>query len=585
MSQNYSVCRQDNGVIIGSAPLWIDESQAGRLVGLVTRHLGAEHGALFAMPVPVSGQETDWMTPLSGMPQSFESLTPEEQKTIGTLAAQRLANVQSLSSHLAEVEPEATDLAKPLARACHYVDERCLYAIDGQPVLTFWGHGTNQAEAFLASPMLPVAAILPWYRHVPKWLWWVLGILAMLLLLWLLWWLLWPKDKIVEPVVTPPVISERPVNPSTPTLDPPVNPAVSQKMIPSGEYPSFPLQPLLPPPTSGVTSQRPVVKDPVIPSVVGPLPAADPATLEGRAALVRQDHLTRQVAQLEAQLQLALELCQAEPVLADPIPVEPTAVEPVPEPLPVPDPQPELATLPPPPSPSEPVAQQEPCPPPREPWEAPEVVMVFDISGTMGLPVDVSPRTSDALRSRAQSGDVQAIKELTRMMNNAGSGLRYIDHAKKAVNDMITNLPKDVDTGLILFGQCNGTLNNNFYSAEQRGAMIAVVNAVQPQDGTPLARAVERAGNMINGTIKGSVIVVISDGYDSCGGDACAVAEAIAQAKPSVRINVVDIGGTGAGDCMADATGGKVMTVDNMDDIERVVAQAAGQTAPAQCTK
>lgn len=585
MSQNYAVCRQDNGEIIGSAPLWVDESQAGRLVDLVTSHLGAEHGALFAMPAPVSDQKTDWTTPLSGMAQSFASLTPEEQATIGALAAQRLADVQSLSSRLAKGEHEETDLAEPLARACHYVDERCLYAIDGQAVLTFWGHGTNQAEAFLAPPMLPVAAILPWYRRVPMWLWWVLGVLALLLLLWLLWWLLWPKDELVEPAVTPPVISEPPVNPNTPPLDPPVNPPVSQPMMPSGKDPTFPSQPLLPPPTSGVIPQRPVVKVPVMPPIVELLPAADSATLEGRAALVRQDHLTRQVVQLEAQLQLALEQCQVAPVLADPIPVEPAPVESVPEQLPVPDPQPEPAPLPPPPPPPEPVAQQEPCPPPREPWEAPEVVMVFDVSGSMGLPVDVPPRTIDALQSRAQRGDVQAIEELTRMMNNTGSGLRYIDHAKQAVNDMITNLPKDVDAGLILFGQCDGTVNNNFYSSEQRGAMIAVVNALQPQDGSPLARAVERAGNMINGTIKDSVIVVISDGYDSCGGDACAVAEAIAQAKPDVRINVVDIGGTGAGDCMADATGGKAMTVDNMEDFDRVVAQAAGQAAPAHCTK
>ncbi len=50
------------------------------------------------------------------------------------------------------------------------------------------------------------------------------------------------------------------------------------------------------------------------------------------------------------------------------------------------------------------------------------------------------------------------------------------------------------------------------------------------------------------------------DGDESCDDDPCAIARELAAAKPLLTINVVDIGNSGAGNCLALAGRGRVFT-------------------------
>src|SRR3546814_14980055 len=81
--------------------------------------------------------------------------------------------------------------------------------------------------------------------------------------------------------------------------------------------------------------------------------------------------------------------------------------------------------------------------------------------------------------------------------------------------------------------------------------------------GTALARASERAGKVVANDGE-SVIVVVSDGEETCHGDPCAAARALKAAKPNAIINVIAISGDGQGrqviPCVAPATGGRVLT-------------------------
>jgi hypothetical protein len=79
-------------------------------------------------------------------------------------------------------------------------------------------------------------------------------------------------------------------------------------------------------------------------------------------------------------------------------------------------------------------------------------------------------------------------------------------------------------------------------------------------------------------------MLVVSDGEESCGQDPCAVAAQLARVKPYLKINVVDIMGTGAGNCLASATGGKVYTAKNVNDLSLMTNQAAEDVlGPAHC--
>jgi len=163
------------------------------------------------------------------------------------------------------------------------------------------------------------------------------------------------------------------------------------------------------------------------------------------------------------------------------------------------------------------------------------------------------------------------------------SGEKRIDRAKDAVAEVVGNLPGDVDAGLVLVGDCSGAVSHKFYAPTERGEMLSLIDSLTAQQGTPLARGVERGTNMISSTVSEGVVVVISDGMDSCGGDPCAIAQAVASEKPNVRINVVDIGGAGAGQCLADATGGRVMVVNRLEDLQSSIQDATDQQLPAHC--
>jgi hypothetical protein len=61
-------------------------------------------------------------------------------------------------------------------------------------------------------------------------------------------------------------------------------------------------------------------------------------------------------------------------------------------------------------------------------------------------------------------------------------------------------------------------------------------------------------------------MLVESDDPESCRQAPCTLAQALARSTLHLKINVVDILGTGAGNCLAAATGGKVFTARNVGE-------------------
>jgi Mg-chelatase subunit ChlD len=184
---------------------------------------------------------------------------------------------------------------------------------------------------------------------------------------------------------------------------------------------------------------------------------------------------------------------------------------------------------------------------PRRPGDEPEVVMIIDASGSMRNPFGGAPSRLDA--------------------------------AKRAAESMIRGLPPEVDVGLVDFGACGQVRRDKFYPAPQRGALIAEIGSLSPKQGTPLADAIRRAGTVASDSAE-SVLVIVSDGGDSCGGDPCAMARSLKARKPNVTINVIDLSDTPkdrqALQCIASAGGGSLLSPGDPADMNRKMKQAAG---------
>ena len=124
-----------------------------------------------------------------------------------------------------------------------------------------------------------------------------------------------------------------------------------------------------------------------------------------------------------------------------------------------------------------------------------------------------------------------------------------------------------------------------FYGADERPTLLGEVNAVSPERNTSLAASITRGGGAAPSRSP-SIMVVVSDGGDTCGGDPCAAARAAKAAKPDLTINVIDLsGGTDGGvlRCVADAGGGKVFTPSSAGQMSTQLQQATGQPDAAGC--
>jgi Mg-chelatase subunit ChlD len=227
----------------------------------------------------------------------------------------------------------------------------------------------------------------------------------------------------------------------------------------------------------------------------------------------------------------------------------------------------------------------QPCPGERAPEEAPDVAIVLDSSGSMRAPASSDRRAAQQMTQQMME---QVLRGLFRMPGGGGmpqnQGPTRLQAAQQASTKVVKGLPSDVDVGLVVLQNCPRASNQGFYPGSRRGQLYQRINSLRPQNGTPLADGVEQAGQMVDGVRAPAVIVVVSDGEDSCNQDPCAVARSLKARKPRVTINVVDIVGDGYANCLAQLTGGKILTPKSGMAFESTIKQATGEAQkPAHC--
>jgi putative uncharacterized protein pm1828 len=260
----------------------------------------------------------------------------------------------------------------------------------------------------------------------------------------------------------------------------------------------------------------------------------------------------------------------------EPLKEEPKVEEPKPEPIQEPikeEPKVEPPVVEPPKEePKQP--PQKVCKPKYKPGETPQMVMVFDNSGSMFFTMQESSQTIDAFIQRAETygASDEEIQYMQRLPNRLST-------AKKASTNIINSIGKNVDIGLVSLRTCPAATNHGFYSPGKRNALKAKIQAMTPAEGdssgTPLYNGLQVASSMVDGVKRDAFILILSDGKDNCNTpDICGLANQIARQKPRLKVNVVDIGGARAANCVASATGGKVFTANNQKQVVSMVNQA-----------
>lgn len=169
------------------------------------------------------------------------------------------------------------------------------------------------------------------------------------------------------------------------------------------------------------------------------------------------------------------------------------------------------------------------------------------------------------------------------------SDVTRIDEVRKALAQVLPGVTKIRKVGLVSYGpgpygQCNVALD--FRPMPNAAAPImSAVNALNPAGKTPLVKAVEMAAEVLDYKSSQGVVVLVTDGEETCGGAPCSLGKLI---KANGRLTVHVVGyqlkafrWTGAQSfldvkCLAEETGGLYITAENRQDLVQALERTLG---------
>ena len=132
------------------------------------------------------------------------------------------------------------------------------------------------------------------------------------------------------------------------------------------------------------------------------------------------------------------------------------------------------------------------------------------------------------------------ILDTSSSMSDAFEGSTKIDIAKSVLIDLLPSIPSDASVGLRVFGgQCDTTRQVFPVEPLDRAQLEQQIATVESSGRTPLAFNLTEAREDLRGILGGALLLVVSDGRDTCGGTPAAAAADLARSVPNLEIYVV----------------------------------------------
>lgn len=187
--------------------------------------------------------------------------------------------------------------------------------------------------------------------------------------------------------------------------------------------------------------------------------------------------------------------------------------------------------------------------------------------------------TDDAMLVFDGSGSMAAVR-------HNGLARPRIEEARKAIEKSIPQVTPFRKMGLVIFGpgpedSCSNIDLRFKPQSDAAPRIIADVNGLSPIGETPLTDAVKIAVDALDVRNKPGVVVLLTDGRESCRRDPCVLASQLA-AEKNVTVHVIGFkvraqyfqwNGQGArhgrttARCLADKTGGKYVSTESTEEL------------------
>ncbi|BAQ18211.1 vWA domain-containing protein [Methyloceanibacter caenitepidi] len=196
-----------------------------------------------------------------------------------------------------------------------------------------------------------------------------------------------------------------------------------------------------------------------------------------------------------------------------------------------------------------------------------------------------SPCTEDAMivfdASGSMSGNLDPFSTVVQLR---------IDEVRKALRRVLPRAQLNRKIGLVTYGagaynQCNVSLDLR-PTPQAAAPIMRVVDALRPAGKTPLTQAIEQAAEVLDYRAKPGVIVVLTDGQETCDGHPCELGKRFGAEAPNLTVNVIGfrlqsdswLGAQSYLDakCLAEETGGTYLNVHGEDDLVKAFEQTLG---------
>ncbi|MCJ8011009.1 VWA domain-containing protein [Paenibacillus sp. KQZ6P-2] len=170
------------------------------------------------------------------------------------------------------------------------------------------------------------------------------------------------------------------------------------------------------------------------------------------------------------------------------------------------------------------------------------------------------------------------------------NGKSKMDSAKDAIQIFADKLPENAEVSLRVYGHkgtgsqkdkqvsCNSTEEIFHGQGNQTNQIKTALQSVKPAGWTPIANALKSVKQDINPETTDSVVYVVSDGIETCGGNPVQIAKELNQSKVKTIVNIIGFNVDNEGQKLlrqvATSGGGEFTSVDNDESLKNVLNKA-----------
>ncbi|MBA2519350.1 MAG: VWA domain-containing protein [Chloroflexia bacterium] len=167
------------------------------------------------------------------------------------------------------------------------------------------------------------------------------------------------------------------------------------------------------------------------------------------------------------------------------------------------------------------------------------------------LEIDAAPGSIQVIRSShggkggGAGGAVELILDTSGSMLESLEGRRRIDIAKEVLGSLVAEtIPAGTPLALRVFGAAPDSCETNLAAPLQPldpASMSSLIAGVEAIDGvnTPIGASLERVAEDLQGANGTKIVVFVTDGEETCGGDPAAALRSLASQGIDVRVNIV----------------------------------------------